>query len=695
MPDFLRSVRAPILGGCLVLAGLAIVPAAFSLRAAWVEWGSASQALDMDRAGNRQNEGLFELLLERALTNAALSAATPASREVTGAIAAHRQRFAAKQAEARAIMQRNPSAEITPLLADLDQGLVRLASLRQRADAELTRALTARDADFARGGFFRDLSTFVEMQQAMWAAQLRLGGAIDPMVARINASKQASWLARDAAGRERSSIANAITGNRALSPAENTAALASRGAVDIAWRMVGADPTVRADPRLAAAMAAAQSGYFEQFRALATAQAEPGPHRMAGSAFIERTTPLIGTLLGVRDAATAVTEERLVAVVSEAKRQAMLAMAVLAGAMLGLLLCGWLLLRRVLRPLALLDGATERLKQRDYATGVPGTEGQDEFAKLAQGLDAMRLEAARAEALDRAAEAQRLTTEADRRRAMQALAERVEGSLGGVVQRLGEQVGTLRGAARALREGTDQTAAQAGRVSNSAGQASGNVQTVAAAAEELAASVGEITRQVAQAAQVAGQALEETQRTDETMRELTTAAEKIGEVVRLISDIAGQTNLLALNATIEAARAGEAGKGFAVVASEVKSLAAQTGRATGDIGAQISAIQAAAGAAVRSIQGIGAVVEKINEVANAIAAAVEQQGAATREIARNVAEAAAGTDAVSTQIHAVGEGMEAAQRAVAQLTGSTEAVAEQGEALRAELSVVLGEMRAA
>ena len=54
---------------------------------------------------------------------------------------------------------------------------------------------------------------------------------------------------------------------------------------------------------------------------------------------------------------------------------------------------------------------------------------------------------------------------------------------------------------------------------------------------------------------------------------LADAAEKIGDVVTLIQDIASQTNLLALNATIEAARAGDAGKGFAVVANEVKNLA--------------------------------------------------------------------------------------------------------------------------
>jgi methyl-accepting chemotaxis protein len=691
----LRSVRAPILGGCILLAGLAVVPASVALRAAWTEWGLAAQALKMDLAGNRLNEGLFELLLERAATNAALNAPAAISAAGRASIERSRRQFDAKVTEAREAMLRSGAPEARRMLAELEHGLTRLGALRSRADAELGRPFGERQADFARSGFFREMSGFVELQQGIWALLLQQGGVIDPLVARVNALKQGSWLARDAAGRERSTVANALSAVRALTADERSTIQASRGAVDVAWRLVEADPTVRTEPRLIAAMAQAQAEYFQTFRTLAAAQAEPGPHRLAGDAFIAQTTPLIGSLLAVRDAAAVVTEEQLAAVVNAAEWRAGLAGLTLLGGLLGLVLSGWLLVRRVLRPLARMEAATARLKARDYVTPVPGTEGADEFATLAQGLEALRLEAARAESLDQAAEAQRATTEAERRTARLALAERIEGSIGGVVHRLGEEVGTLRAAVHALRDGSDRTASQAQEVSLSAGQASGNVQTVSAAAEELAASVGEITRQVSQAAQVAGRALAETRRTDETMRDLTGAAEKIGEVVRLISDIAGQTNLLALNATIEAARAGEAGKGFAVVASEVKSLASQTGRATGEIGAQIGAIQAAAGAAVRSIQGIGTVVEEINEVASAIAAAVEQQGAATREIARNVAEAAAGTDAVSTQIQAVGEDIAAAQEAVALLGGGTDAVAGQGEALRAELSVMLGEMRAA
>jgi methyl-accepting chemotaxis protein len=159
---------------------------------------------------------------------------------------------------------------------------------------------------------------------------------------------------------------------------------------------------------------------------------------------------------------------------------------------------------------------------------------------------------------------------------------------------------------------------------------------VATASEELSASVSEIARQTNSAADVTQRAVQSSRNAAELVESLSISAGKIGNVLKLIADIAAQTNLLALNATIEAARAGDAGKGFAVVAGEVKSLATQTARATEEISTQIQAIQGATGNVVTAIQEISSTIGMVDEVTTAISAAVEEQNAATQEVARNI-----------------------------------------------------------
>lgn len=160
--------------------------------------------------------------------------------------------------------------------------------------------------------------------------------------------------------------------------------------------------------------------------------------------------------------------------------------------------------------------------------------------------------------------------------------------------------------------------------------------SAASASEELSSSVNEISRQVAEASRIARTAVDEAERSDKLVAGLVTVSQKIGEVVTLISTIAGQTNLLALNATIESARAGEAGRGFAVVASEVKELASQTAKATDDISAQITDMQAATGNTAAALKAISQTINKISEISTAIAGAVEEQAAATKEVTANI-----------------------------------------------------------
>ncbi len=197
--------------------------------------------------------------------------------------------------------------------------------------------------------------------------------------------------------------------------------------------------------------------------------------------------------------------------------------------------------------------------------------------------------------------------------------------------------------ARALFGSSEHTSQRAESAVQAFHEASRNVETAAVAADELSRSIGEISRQLVHTSEVVGIATSEARSTDGEIAGLAEGAQKIGDVVKLIRNIAGQTNLLALNATIEAARAGEAGKGFAVVASEVKSLAVQTAKATEDIANHILAVQDSTSAAVEAIRQIAARMQEINANTSAVAASVEQQNSATSEISRNVASAAEGT----------------------------------------------------
>ncbi|MDO9711057.1 cache domain-containing protein [Paracraurococcus lichenis] len=377
-----------------------------------------------------------------------------------------------------------------------------------------------------------------------------------------------------------------------------------------------------------------------------------------------------------------------------AQRQALLramAEAIPAALLVGLL--AWRVARGIVRPLTAVTAATERLAAGEVETQVPGRDRGDEVGILARAVETFRLQGVEKRRLEAAAAAEQARR--DRRQAaMDRHTLDFGATVAGVMETLRGAAEEMRGAAERMARVAEQTRDRSASTAAGAEASAHDLGTVAAAVEELSASVGEIARQVTHAAAAAQQAVGRARATDATVRGLSEAAGRIGEVVQLISDIAGQTNLLALNATIEAARAGEAGKGFAVVAGEVKTLAEQTARATEQIAGQVAAIQAATQEAVGAVQEVGAAIGQVDAVSAAIAAAVEEQGTATREIASSVQAVARQNGEATRAMREVSGIAEDAGGTSRSVLSAAEGVSRVAGELRGEVDQFLAAMRA-
>jgi methyl-accepting chemotaxis protein len=275
------------------------------------------------------------------------------------------------------------------------------------------------------------------------------------------------------------------------------------------------------------------------------------------------------------------------------------------------------------------------------------------------------------------------------------IARDVEGGIVPIGVRLATIGRELEAVSRDMAQVAFEAVGRSGQARDSVESASRGVRDVSAAAEQMAATVSEIAKQVQRASLVAKEARSRTETSERIMNDLSQGATRIGDVMRLVGEIAAQTNLLALNATIEAARAGEAGKGFAVVASEVKNLAAQTAKATEEITAQVSAMQSATSEVVETIRGIAAIVVDMSEMASGVAAAVEEQSAATREIATASAAVAAGTETAKGAVMEMVAGVDRVSDATSRLRQLAETLKGDAEGLTASVDSTITSLRAA
>ncbi len=358
-------------------------------------------------------------------------------------------------------------------------------------------------------------------------------------------------------------------------------------------------------------------------------------------------------------------------------------------AVVGVALMMRLLYRWIAVPIDAVAHAMRSVDNADSVMRLAETRRADELGEMARGVVVLRQSLSENQAL----RAREQEIKAKEQQMIAAIASSFEKSIAQIAGEVAQAAAEFEQVAQLVSRAAEDNSGASASAASAASQASVSVSTVASATEEMASSIAEVSRQVSSSTQIAQAAVERARDADQVIASLARDAVTIGEVVELIRSIAEQTNLLALNATIEAARAGEAGRGFAVVAGEVKSLAAQTAKATANIAERIGAMQAVSQNSVAAISDIQAIIHEISNISTSIAAAVEQQAITTQEISRNTHQAAGGTQDVASTLIQVRQGAEATGMAADSAFRRAAQLAGQADVLRSEVAQFLARVR--
>ena len=681
-----------------VMAAAVVLMLGFSAWQSWQKLATASRIEIVAEASADAFKALNNLRTDRATTVRDLNADTPIAAQDQARLQKMKETEMPALRAAAALLAQIDFADRDSLLPSLEQSISTLDRLHGTAADALAKPKQGRPASLARDY----MSELTKLLDTLGTISTRLTGAIkndDAFIDEMMEIKELAWMVRDTAGDASLTLSNGFAIGRLMPDMieeYNTAVAAS----EALWgALVNAGFGTALPPGVVAAIDTAKREYFSpaysatRDKVLQALTAGEKPE-MPVAQWAPYTVSRLTTLEGVAEAALDAAKTHAVVLHDAAERNLVLQLGLLVAACA---LAGGAIMavgRRVLRPLQAIRDAMLKVASGDLSAEVDFARRRDEIGALSGALATFKQNAVEKARIEEEQRGRRAQAEA-RQKAVEEHIAAFESQVREALESLGGASQQMRATSELLSKTADDSSRQVKAARGASEEASTNVETVAAASEELSASIAEISRQVAQAATIAGRAVEETRQTDSTVQGLAETAGRIGEVVKLISDIAGQTNLLALNATIEAARAGEAGKGFAVVASEVKSLANQTAKATEEISAQIVAVQNVTKDAVDAIKRIGGTIGDVNAVATSIASAVEEQGAATQEITRNTQQAARRTKDVSDNIVGVAAGTDETGSAAQGVKSSADALTVQADRLRAQVRDFLDKIRAA
>jgi len=692
------TVRTLLRSTLLAFAALAIIPLSMRAWNAWEALEASSRILKVAAASGDAFQAMINIRSDRVSTPRAWAAENPISAEVRVYL---RRAQDPEIAGLRSAVTRLGSIEFadrTRLLPALSRSLDTLTRLQTEFWDGVEKPVASRRPGLG-DEYFRE---GVALQTTLEDVSARLFAGIehqDAIVDQMMTVKLLAWLARNDAGEASLLLSRGISAGTL--PADAIRKFdGDLGASNAAWKAIedllygGAVPA-----GLAQAIANTKQVYFAPDYVAAREQMLIGlvaGHKpnVTPDQWAATMVPKLDAMQGVATAALTAAKDRAEAMTASATRTLSLDTALLLLVVAGSIVSLRAVAGRVIRPLNAIRDAMSQLAAGTLTEPAAFRYHDDEIGALAGTMHVFREQAVAKAALEEAGVAGR-ARHAERQQTVETEIRTFEDSVTTALATLAGAAAQMRGASDEMAAVSHRTSQGVQTVATAASETSGSVTSIAAAAEQLSGSINEISRHVGHASGITGRAVEETARTDTTVRGLAESASKIGEVVRLINDIAGRTNLLALNATIEAARAGDAGKGFAVVASEVKSLATQTAKATEEIARQITAVQTVTEETVLAIRRIATTIAEVNEITTSIATGMEQQGASTQEIARNVAQAARRTQEMSDTIANVSQDAQVTDTTVRAVKSAAEAVGGGTDTLRQRVDAFMEGIRAA
>ncbi|MEH3144146.1 MAG: HAMP domain-containing methyl-accepting chemotaxis protein [Methylobacterium frigidaeris] len=682
----------------LLLGLIAVGLCGRALHHSWVSWRNADQVSRLAAADKLLLRALSSGRYERVGAIALLALEGNAAEDNQRNVAANAATLDASLPAALADLAATGSDRFAARVDALNAAVTAWAGIRSAVSEQMRRPLAARDKALS-GRVGAEGTALLTAVEALAVAIEERIQEMDPTLADLIAARTLAWNARNLAGTADVVITAALAQNRVVTPQEARDMVVFRARSEQA---IGTVRTIAARhpemPSLQAAVARSDAYFGPAFT-----ERRAGVVQALSDLSLPRpqVVPWRREIGAVLDTITGAAEEAVTLLSGSADdhagaaRTSLTVNAVVAALALLLAGIGLAVAARVTGAIDRMTRAMDRLAQGDEAAAVPGLGRRDEIGAMARAVAVFKDNLVRNRALEGEAGLARAGAETQRRAAMAEMAGAFESRIGRLVGTLSGAAGRLEGSAGTMAGAAQETSRQAVAVAATARQTSANVQTVAASAEEMSLTSEEIAGRIAGSAGLVASAVTDARAADTTVQALEGGAQKIGEVVALISTIASQTNLLALNATIEAARAGEAGRGFAVVAAEVKELATQTARATEEIAGQVAQIREATRRTVAAVGGIGGTLEQVNAGSASVAAAVEQQQAAMREVVRNAAQMAQGSRGVTESIAQVQASAGVAGTAADEVAQAAQDLSAEAEILRREVDGFLAGLRAA